>query len=88
MVATHLTAVFGKPMIVDNRTGAEGIIGTELAVKATPDGYTLLLLSSAYVMNPAVRKLPYDSVTALDFIAKLGSSSSCFALARRCRSTR
>src|SRR5262245_27052077 len=66
MIAAHLTEVFGKTMIVDNRTGAEGIIGTEIAAKATPDGYTLIILSAAYVMNPAVRKLPYDTLTALD----------------------
>lgn len=74
MVATHLTDTWGTPVIVDNRTGAEGIIGTDLAAKAAPDGYTLLLVSSAYVMNPVVRKLPYDTLTALDFIAKIGAS--------------
>ena len=76
MIATHLTEVLGKTMIVDNRTGAEGIIGTEIAVKATPDGYTLIVLSAAYVMNPAVRKLPYDPLKALEFIAKLGASAT------------
>ncbi len=74
MIATHLTSTLGESVIVDNRAGGEGLIGTELAVKARPDGYTLLLISSAYVMNPAVRKLPYDSTTALDFIAGLGAS--------------
>ena len=74
MVGTHLTQTLGESVIVDNRTGADGIIGTEIAVKAKPDGYTLLLVSSAYVMNPAVRKLPYDTLKALDFIAKLGES--------------
>ena len=74
MVGTHLSQTLGESVIVDNRTGADGIIGTEIAVKARPDGYTLLLVSSAYVMNPAVRKLPYDPLKALDFIAKIGSS--------------
>jgi len=74
MIATHLTQTLGESVIVDNRTGGEGLIGTEIAVKARPDGYTLILVSSAYVMNPAVRKLPYDSLKALDFIAKLGAS--------------
>jgi tripartite-type tricarboxylate transporter receptor subunit TctC len=74
MIGTHITEQLGKTVIVDNRTGAEGIIGTEMAVRAAPDGYTLVLLSAAYVMNPAVRKLPYDPITALDFIAKLGTS--------------
>lgn len=74
MIATHLSQTLGQSVIVDNRTGGEGLIGTEIAVKAPPDGYTLLLVSSAYVMNPAVRKLPYDPQKALDFIAKLGAS--------------
>jgi tripartite-type tricarboxylate transporter receptor subunit TctC len=74
MLATHLTEILGKTVIVDNRAGAEGIIGTEIAVKATPDGYTLIVLSAAYVMNPAVRKLPYDPLKALEFIAKIGAS--------------
>ena len=72
MIATRLTEVLGKTVIVDNRTGADGIIGTERAVKAAPDGYTLIVLSAAYVMNPAVRKLPYDPGKALDFILKIG----------------
>jgi len=74
MISTHLTEILGKTVIVDNRAGAEGIIGTEIAVKATPDGYTLIVLSAAYVMNPAVRKLPYDPLKALEFIAKIGAS--------------
>jgi tripartite-type tricarboxylate transporter receptor subunit TctC len=74
VVATHLSQTLGETMIVDNRPGAEGIIGTDLAAKATPDGYTLLLVSSAYTMNPVVRKLPYDTLTALEFVAKIGAS--------------
>jgi tripartite-type tricarboxylate transporter receptor subunit TctC len=74
MVATHLTSVLGQPMIVDNRTGAEGVIGTDLAVKAAPDGYTLLMVSAAYSMNPVTLKLPYDTLKALDFVTKIGAS--------------
>jgi tripartite-type tricarboxylate transporter receptor subunit TctC len=74
MIATHLTETLGKAVIVDNRTGADGIIGTDLAAKSAPDGYTLIVVSSAYGMNPVLRKLPYDTLTALDFIAKIGES--------------
>ncbi len=74
MIAQHLSQTWGESFIVDNRTGAEGLIGTEIAVKAKPDGYTLLLVSSAYVMNPAVRKMPYDALKAMDFVAKLGAT--------------
>ena len=74
LVATHLTSTLGQPVIVDNRTGAEGIIGTEIAVRAPADGYTLLVASTGYVMNAAVKKLPYDPVKALEFISKMGST--------------
>ena len=74
MAATHLSQTLGQNVIVDNRAGAEGIIGTDIAAKARPDGYTLLMVSSAYTMNPAVRKLPYDSLKALEFVAKIGAS--------------
>lgn len=74
MVAVHYTEAWGKPVVVDNRTGADGIIGTELAAKSAPDGYTLVVLSSGFGMNPVVRKLPYDTLTAFDYIGKMGAS--------------
>lgn len=74
MAATHLAEVWGKPVVVDNRTGAEGIIGTEIAARSPPDGYTLAVLSSGYGMNAAVKKLPFDTLTAFDFVSKIGAS--------------
>jgi len=74
MAGNHLNQAFGQPVIVDNRAGAEGIIGTDLAAKARPDGHTLVIISSAYTMNPVVMKLPYDPLTALEFVAKIGRS--------------
>ena len=76
MVGVHLTETLGKQVIVDNRAGAEGIIGTEMAVKAVPDGHTLIILSAAYVMNPAVRKMPYDATKDLDIIARVATSAT------------
>jgi tripartite-type tricarboxylate transporter receptor subunit TctC len=63
----------GKQVVVDNRPGAEGAIGTEIVARANPDGYTLLMASTAFVMNPAVMKLPYDPVKDFDFAAMLGT---------------
>ncbi|MES2561209.1 MAG: tripartite tricarboxylate transporter substrate-binding protein, partial [Pseudomonadota bacterium] len=66
MVAQRLTDVWGQQMVVDNRAGASGIIGHEVAAKAAPDGYTLLVSTSAgLVITPLLTKVPYDS--ARDF---------------------
>jgi tripartite-type tricarboxylate transporter receptor subunit TctC len=73
----QLTERLGQQSIIDNRGGANGIIGTQVAAAATPDGYTMLVISVSYTMNAAVRKLPYDVVTAFDPIAMLGSNSNC-----------
>ena len=51
-------------MVVDNRAGAGGVIGTELAAKAPKDGYTLLIISLAHAVNPWLYKLPYDPIKA------------------------
>ena len=72
MIGIHLTDKWGKTVIVDNRTGADGVIATDIVSKANPDGYTLIILSAAYAMNPAVRKLPYDPLKAIEFVMKLG----------------
>ena len=69
----QLAERLGKQVVVDNRPGADGIIGTEMVAKANPDGYTLLMTSTAFVMNPAVFKLPYDPVKDFDWAVMLGT---------------
>jgi tripartite-type tricarboxylate transporter receptor subunit TctC len=71
-VGGALSERLGKQFVVDNRPGAEGMIGTETVARANPDGYTLLMASTAFVMNPAVMKLPYDSLKDFDFVATFG----------------
>jgi tripartite-type tricarboxylate transporter receptor subunit TctC len=64
MLAKKLSEIFSQQVVVDNRAGANGIIGTDIVAKAAPNGYTLLFTLSAHVTNAAIRKdLPYDIAT-------------------------
>ena len=66
LVAQKLTGSLGQQVLVDNRPGAGGIIGSDIVAKATPDGYTIVLVTTSHGVNPSLyRKLPYD--TAKDF---------------------
>ena len=62
-VGQQLTASWHQSVVVDNRAGAGGTIGPDIVAKALPDGYTLLIVSASFAVNPAVYpKLPYDSL--------------------------
>jgi len=72
MIAEKLTEAWKQPIIIDNRTGANGNIGTAAAAKAAPDGYTMVLVASTYTMNPAVYpNLPFDSEKDLTGVTTL-----------------
>jgi tripartite-type tricarboxylate transporter receptor subunit TctC len=60
--AQRLTTVLGQPVIVENKPGAAGVIGTEAALKAPPDGYTLTMIPSAYTTVPALYRLSFDPI--------------------------
>jgi tripartite-type tricarboxylate transporter receptor subunit TctC len=62
LVAKQLSEQLGQTVFVDNRGGAGGTIGTEAAVNAVPDGYTLLIVSLAHAVNPALYTLKYDPI--------------------------
>jgi tripartite-type tricarboxylate transporter receptor subunit TctC len=74
LVATQLSTRLGKQFIVDNRGGAGGTVGTELAANAPKDGYTLLVVSLAHTVNPWLYKLPYDPIKAFVPIAIVASA--------------
>src|SRR5687767_3935319 len=67
VLARQLESQLGQPIVVDNRSGANGIVGVDIVAKAPPDGHTLLDTSFSFVINPSIyRKLPYD--TEKDFV--------------------
>ena len=69
-IAPRMSEILGQQIVVDNRGGAGSTIGTEMVANAPPDGYTLVMVSGSYVMNPAmVKKLPYDSVKDFAYIS-------------------
>ena len=62
LLGPKLTESWGQQIIVDNRPGGNTIIGSEALVRAVPDGYTLLLVTSTHTINPSLLKTPYDAV--------------------------
>ncbi len=65
-VGQKLGEALGQPVIVENRGGAAGIVGTEMLAKSAPDGHTLGLITSSFAMSASLQKLPYDPIR--DFI--------------------
>lgn len=75
ILGTHLGEALGGTIVVENRAGGGGNIGIGIAAHAEPDGYTLLITSSAYVVNPGLySKIPYDPDKDFVPIAELGTS--------------
>jgi tripartite-type tricarboxylate transporter receptor subunit TctC len=77
VLATDLSKPLGQQIVVDNRTGASGMIGTELAKNSPPDGYTLLVNTLPFVTNQfAYEKVPYDPINDFASISLLVSVAS------------
>src|SRR4051812_38507462 len=75
LIGQQLGDRFAQPFIVDNRAGAGGTIGSELAARALPDGYTLIVAYTAsHGINPAIKKLPYDVINDFAPISMLGTA--------------
>ena len=81
MAATQLGERLGQQVVIENKGGAGGVLGTDIAAKSPPDGYTLLLISVAYAFGPALYKsLPYDPETAFAPVTILGRGPSALTV--------
>ena len=82
LVAQRLSELWGQSVVVDNKTGANGVIGSSFVAKAAPDGHTLLLVVGSHAVNPVLMKtLPYDTVKAFTPITNIASSPSVLVVA-------
>lgn len=74
LLGEQITRARGISVITDNKPGASAIIGTDAVARAAPDGGTAGIISNSFVINPQLRKLPYDPVTSFDPICRLVDS--------------
>jgi len=74
MLADKFASSWGANVVVDNRTGASGIIGTDIVAKAAPDGYTLGFVALSFAINPSIHKLPYDANRDFTYITVVASN--------------
>jgi tripartite-type tricarboxylate transporter receptor subunit TctC len=70
LMSEPLAAAWGQPVPVENRAGADGVIGTDVVAKATPDGHTLGLVSVAHPVNAAFYRLPFDTMRDFTFVTQ------------------
>ena len=80
LIGPQITEAWGQAVVVDNRPGGGGTIGAGMVVNAVPDGYTLILVSGSYGANPALHKLPYDSVNDIQPIILIGTTGLVMSL--------
>jgi tripartite-type tricarboxylate transporter receptor subunit TctC len=73
LVARRLTDAFGQSVVVENRPGAGGTVGADAAAKAPPNGYTLLVVSASYAVNPSLYKMPFDPLADLVPVSLIAS---------------
>ena len=82
LIGQKLTAKWGQNIVVDTRPGAATIVGTEIASKAAPDGYTLLMITTTFAINPGLRaRLPYDPLKDFAPVTQLNAQPNVIVVA-------
>lgn len=82
-ISQHLGAQWGQPVVVDNRPGAGGTIGTALVARSAADGHTLVVVSAGHVVNPVIYgNLPYDTLRDFSGVIPLANLPSVLAVSR------
>lgn len=80
-LAQKLTGALGQSVVVDNRSGANAVIGTEIAAKSPSDGYTIMIATPTLTVNPSmVRKLPYDAIRDFAPVSLVATSPHLLAV--------
>ncbi|MGA0024964.1 MAG: tripartite tricarboxylate transporter substrate binding protein [Burkholderiales bacterium] len=79
-IGNKLSDRMGQQFVIDNRGGGSGIIGAQLAAEAPADGHTLLFVSVSWMLNAAVRELPYDVEKSFDPITLVASAPNCLVV--------
>ena len=74
LIADPLAAAWGQPVPVENRAGADGVIGTEVVARSPADGYTLGLVSVGHPVNAAFYRLPFDTMRDFTFVTQTTST--------------
>ncbi|MFT4193172.1 Bug family tripartite tricarboxylate transporter substrate binding protein [Ottowia sp.] len=80
-IAAELLKDWNSPVVVENKTGAGGVIGTDFVAKSAPDGHTLLATYAQHYTNQLVQKTPYDAVTDFEPIARIANSALVISVA-------
>jgi tripartite-type tricarboxylate transporter receptor subunit TctC len=81
-LAQHLGETIGQPVVAENRPGAGGIAGTDMVARAAPDGYTLVIMDPAIVINPTLQPtIPYDLFKQLVTVSIVSSSPEVMVVA-------
>src|ERR1700757_4432844 len=79
--APPLAEKWGQPVVVENKPGASGNIGTDFVAKSAPDGYTLMVTVNTFSITPSLlRNTPYDVVRDFSPISKIATATYCFAV--------